>query len=221
MGIKLYGAALSPYVRKARVVLAEKDIPFEAVHIDPFNAPQDYSTINPLRRIPAMEHDGHIIADSAVICDYLEQAFPETRALYPVDARGRAHALWLEKYADYELGPLNTFTVFRNRVIMPLMGKAPDEERIKRALEEKLPPLFAYLESQIAGREWFAGDQFSVADIAVTSQFVNFAHGGESLDPGRYPALAAHVEKVLGRPSFSDLLAREKAFVDKVRGNAG
>lgn len=218
MAIKLYGAALSPFVRKVRVVLAEKDIPFESVHVDPFNAPEDYGNINPLRRIPAMEHDGRLLADSAVICTYLERAFPETPALYPMDAADHAHALWLEKYADYELAPLTTFTVFRNRVIMKLMGKASDEERIERALTEKLPPHFAYLETQIEGREWLAGDQLSVADIAVASQFVNFAHGGEKLDPQSYPALAAHVDKVLARPTFTALLERENSFVAKLRG---
>ena len=218
MAIKLYGAALSPFVRKTRVFLAEKDIPFESVHIDPFNAPEDYSNINPLRRIPAMEHDGTLLADSAVICAYLERAFPETATLYPADAADYAHALWLEKYADYELAPLTTFTVFRNRVIMKLMGKPSDEERIERALTEKLPPHFTYLESQIKGREWLAGDQFSIADIAVASQFANFAHGGEKLDPQQCPALAAHVDKVLSRPSFSALLEREDSFVAKLRG---
>lgn len=218
MTIKLYGAALSPFVRKTRVFLAEKDIPFESVHVDPFNAPEDYSNINPLRRIPAMEHDGRLLADSAVICAYLERAFPETPTLYPVDAADYAHALWLEKYADYELAPLTTFTVFRNRVIMKLMGKPSDEERIERALTEKLPPHFAYLESQIEGREWLAGPQFSIADIAVASQFANFAHGGEKLDPQQYPSLAAHVDKVLSRPSFSALLERENSFVAKLRG---
>lgn len=218
MAIKLYGAALSPFVRKVRVVLKEKDIPFESVHVDPSNAPEDYSNINPLRRIPAMEHDGRLLADSAVIGAYLERAFPETPALYPLDAADYAHVLWLEKYADYELAPLTTFTVFRNRVIMKLMGKPSDEERIERALTEKLPPLFAYLESQIKGREWLAGEQFSIADIAVASQFANFAHGGEKLDPQQYPSLAAHVDKVLSRPSFSALLERENSFVAKLRG---
>ena len=218
MAIKLYGAALSPFVSKTRVFLAEKDIPFESVHVDPFNAPEDYSNINPLRRIPAMEHDGQLLADSAVICAYVEKAFPETPSLYPMDAHDYAHALWLEKYADYELAPLTTFTVFRNRVIMKLMGKPSDEERIAKALGEKLPPHFAYLESQIKGREWFAGEQFSIADIAVVSQFVNFAHGGERLDPQHYPALAAHVDKVMARPTFVSLLERETAFVEKLRG---
>lgn len=219
MSIKLHGAALSPFVRKARVVLAEKGLAYEAVHVDPFNCPPEYSRLNPLRRIPALEDGDTVLADSGVICAYLDKAYPE-QPLYPAGAAEYAHVLWLEKFADYELAPHTTFTVFRNRVLMPLLGKTSDEERIAKALSEKLPPLLDYLEEQIKGREWFVGEQLTVADIAVATQFANLQHGGEQVDADRWPALAAHVAKLLARPSFASLLERERGFVEKVRGAA-
>lgn len=219
MSIKLHGAALSPFVRKARVALAEKGLAYEAVHVDPFNCPPEYTQLNPLRRIPALEDGDTVLADSAVICAYLEKAYPEN-PIYPAEPAQYARVLWLEKYADYELAPLTTFAVFRNRLLMPLLGKPCDEARVQAALSEKMPPLLDYLNEQIEGRDWFVGEQLSVADIAVASQFVNLQHGGEQIDASRWPALAAHVAKLLERPSFASLLEREQAFVAKVRGAA-
>lgn len=212
MSLKLHGAALSPFVRKTRVFLAEKGIGYKAVHVDPFTMPAEYSQLNPLRRIPALEDDDHVLADSAVICLYLERKYPDP-ALYPSDDYQFARALWLEKYADYEIAPNATFAIFRNRVVMKLAGKPSDEDKVQKALTEKLPPLLDYLEGEIEGKDWFCGDQFSIADIAVASQFVNMAHGGETIDSNRWPAMAAYVDKVHTLPCFSQHIEKEKGFV--------
>ena len=63
MSIKLYGAILSPFVRKTRVFLALKGLDYEAVNVDPNSPPEGYEKLNPLRRIPAIEVDGHAKGD--------------------------------------------------------------------------------------------------------------------------------------------------------------
>lgn len=219
MTYKLHGAILSPYVRKCRAYFLEKQIPFESIHVDPGNIPSDYEKLNPLMRIPALEHGDLRLADSSVICQYIEKLHP-TPALFPTDAGDFAQALWLEKYADYELGPLCTFGVFRERLIKPLRGLTSDESRVEKALE-KLPPLFDYLNELLDGREWFVGDQISIADIAVASQWVNFQHGGEQIDAARWPHLAAHRDRVHTRPSFAESLAQEHALIGKIRHKLG
>lgn len=217
MTMKLYGAALSPFVRKTRVFMQEKGIDFEAVHIDPNAAPDDYEQINPLKRIPALEHEGRYLGDSAVICSYLEQIHPDP-SLYPEDPYERARCLWFEKYADYEIARDCTFAVFRNRVVMRLLGKECNEERVQKALNETVPPLFRYLNSELEGKTFLAGDKLTVADIAVASQLVNFRHGGEAIDAELYPNLHAHIERMHSRPAFAKAIEKESAFVDKVRG---
>ena len=219
MSYKLHGALLSPYVRKCRVFLAEKQIPYEPVHVDPGNLPADYADINPLKRIPALEHGDLSLGDSAVICQYLERLHPQT-PLYPQDPADYARALWLEKYADYELGPLCTFGVFRQRLILPIRGLQGDENKAQQALE-KLPAYFDYLEAQLQGSDWLVGDRLSIADIAVASQLVNMAHGGEPLDGSRWPALDAHRQRLHERPSFADSLAQETVIVGKIRSKLG
>ena len=97
MTIKLYGAALSPFVRKTRVVLALKGVDYEAVHIDPNNPPEGYEKISPMKRIPALEVDGQYAADYAPTRGYLEKVYP-VPALYPTDPLELGRAIWFQRY---------------------------------------------------------------------------------------------------------------------------
>jgi glutathione S-transferase len=217
MTLKVYGAALSPFVRKVRVFLGEKNLDFEAVHVDPNDPPADYEQLNPLKRIPALADGEHVLADSGVICAYLERRFPEP-ALYPSDDYDYARALWFEKFADYELAPNCTRTIFRNRVVMRLLGHSCDEDAVHRARHEALPPLFDYLEDQLGDQTFMVGDRFSIADIALSCQFTNLQHGGEAVEAARWPRLAAYAQRLEARPVFQQHIEKETAFIRKVIG---
>lgn len=214
--ITVYGAALSPFVRKVRVCLAEKGLEYKHIHVDPNRKPDDFHALSPLGRIPVLVDGEHQLADSGVICQYLERQYPTT-ALYPLAPYPYAQTLWFEKFADYELAPLCTFAIFRNRIVLPLIGKACDEEKVAHARDSKLPPLLDYLESQLRPDSPLNGETFSVADIAVASQFINMQHGGECADDTRWPVLCSWINTVCQRPSFQEVLAQEQAVVDKIR----
>lgn len=217
MSLILYGAPLSPFVRKVRVFLAEKGLDYQLENVDPFNQPDWYAELNPLRRIPALRDGDIALADSSVICHYLEERNPELAPLCGQGALSRARISWLEKYADYEVAPLATFTVFRNRLLKPLMGKLCDEAAVKGAMQEKLPEHFDYLERTLGDADYFVDGQLSLADIAVACQLVNMRHGGESLDGQRWPRLAAHLERVLQRPALQPILDGEQRIIEKIR----
>ena len=129
---EIHGAALSPFVRKTRIFHSEKGIAYKAIHADPNKLPESFKDLSPLMRVPCYVDEEITIADSGVICAYVERKHP-VPALYPTEAALYAKALWFEKYADYELAPNTTFFVFRNRVVMPLIGKPCDEEKVARA----------------------------------------------------------------------------------------
>lgn len=215
MTIKLHGAALSPFVRKTRVVLGLKNIAYQSVHVDPTNLPEGFERISPMRRIPVLEVNDTFLADSAAICVWAEGHQPSP-SLYPSDPLLHARCVWFERYADYDLAVNTTFSVFRNRFLMPLIGKPGNEERVNKALHEVLPGMFEYLESQLQDRPYLCGEHMTVADIAVASQMVNFAHGGERLDPERYPAFAAYLDTLHALPPFAETIAKESAFVQQV-----
>ncbi|MAR92346.1 MAG: glutathione S-transferase [Pseudomonadales bacterium] len=216
MAITLYGASLSPFVRKVCVALAEKDLPFEQVQIDPSRLPDDYYDLNPLGRIPALKDDAKALADSAVIVAYLDRQYPQ-QPLSHADPYLQAKVQWFEKYADYELAPLTTFGVFRQRVLMPLRKQPQDEAVVQTSLEQ-LPSLLDYLEASLQDNDFMVGDRLTVADIAIASQFVNFGHGREKIDHQRWPQLTAYVERLHQRPSFAQLIAAETALVNKLLG---
>jgi glutathione S-transferase len=211
VSLVLHGASASPFVRKVRVALIEKGIPYEQVPVVPFppaNSTPEFRRMSPLGKIPALSDGDFGISDSSVICAYLERTHPAP-PLYPSDPQEYARALWFEEFADSRLleaiGP-----IFFQRVVRKLIFKQePDEELVRKALDESLPPALDYLEGQLDGGEWLAGGRFSIADIAVASMLQQLRHAGAPVDAARWPRVAAWSERVLSRPSFKGCIAEE------------
>jgi glutathione S-transferase len=220
MALTIYGSTVSPFVRKVRVVMAEKGLACSIDPVNPFRAPPEFRDISPLGRIPAFRDsdlpEPNHLCDSSVICDYLEHKYP-TPALYPADAYARARALWLEEYADSILAETTGRGFFFERVVKRIMKSETDEAVCQKTLTEKLPPLFDYLEGQIGGNEYLAGGMFSIADIAVASMLVNFEHAGGEIDPARWPNLAAYAKRIHARPSFKACIEEERPYIQRVR----
>ncbi|MET1081254.1 MAG: glutathione S-transferase family protein [Pseudomonas sp.] len=216
--LTLYGAPLSPFVRKVRLALAEKRLDYRLEIITPFGQPGWYLDLSPLGRIPALKDGAFSLADSSVICQYLEDQYPATPQLYGPDAQARARVRWLEKYADYELAPLTTLCVFRNRALKPTMGKVCDEIAVQNALKDKLPGHFDYLEKILGDAAYFVGTRLTLADLAVGCQLINLEHGGESLDPQRWPGLSAHYGRIKALESVQQVLPGEQRTLAKLSG---
>jgi glutathione S-transferase len=220
MALTLYGSNLSPFVRKVRIVLIEKNLECALDPINPFRQPPEFAAISPLKRIPVLRDsdrsEPNTLPDSSVIADYLENKFPRPR-LYPGDPFLRARALWIEEYADDGLFHVMGRGLFFERVVKKFQRGVTDTLLCAKTINEDLPPLFDYLESEILGRTYFVGEEFSIADIAVGSVMVNYRHSGEELDAARWPALAAHMSKLWRRPSFQAMLAEEQKLIDIAR----
>lgn len=201
----LHGVPLSPFVRKVRVACAEKSIEYENKPQMPFGDRTDFLPISPLGKIPVWQEGDFTVPDSSVIIDYLEQTHPTPR-LYPADPRQRATACFLEEYADTRLVDALS-TVFFQRFVRPNFFKQePDQELVREALEEKVPECFEYLTGVLGDDEYLVGNAFSIADIAVSSPFVNFKLAGEEVDAGRWPSVAAHVQRCWARPGYKAIV---------------
>ena len=101
--LTLFDDVFSPYARKVRIALYEKNIPFErerALHGDCNRT--DFIDVNPRAEVPALVDGDFSLYDSTVICEYLEDRYPEP-ALYPEDARLRAKCRLVEDLADTQL----------------------------------------------------------------------------------------------------------------------
>tara|TARA_B100001559_G_scaffold134591_1_gene113128 strand:+ start:211 stop:945 length:735 start_codon:yes stop_codon:yes gene_type:complete len=201
----LHGAYISPYVRKVRVALAHKSIKYNSIQQSPFGAPEEFKAISPLSKIPCWEEDDLTLPDSSVILSYLEHRYPEP-PLLPKQAGPRARALWFEEYADTKLGE-TVAAVFFQRVVRPnVLKQETDKGAVKHLLEIALPKVLTYLTNCLGEDDFMVGGSFSLADIALTSPFVNFALAGETIDQNRWPAIANYVERVHGLPSYRPIV---------------
>jgi glutathione S-transferase len=215
--LKIYGLPFSAHTRKAIIAATEKQIPYELNRVIPLAPPPDWRELSPLGLIPAIEDGDLRLADSSAICAYLERKYPE-RSIYPQGLRDYAQALWIEEYIDSGLAPHVLRGLLLQRVFAPkFLHQPPDEELIRRSLTEMIPPRLAYLEDALSG-EYFAGDAFSIADIAVACILVNLHYAGESVSNGTHPKLYGFLRAILQRPCFADALKREAPAAAAVGG---
>lgn len=207
--IKLYGAVASPFVRKAMAALALKQIEYEHIPSMPFSGDQELARVSPLQKVPALVDGDLNIADSKVICRYLEDAYPEV-PIYPTNPKDRARADWLEEYGGTVLAE-SAAAIFFHRFMVPNVFKRPvDEEAVSKIIDEKLPPLLDYLEAQVPADGFVFGD-LTIADVALASPFVNAGYAQYSIDTGKWPNMAGLVERVKAHEAVAPLLAAERA----------
>lgn len=208
--VRIIGSYISPYVRKVLVYLDLKGLEYTIDPIVPFFGNAEFSALSPVRRIPVLIDDLVTLADSTVICEYLDDRYPEP-PLRPVDPVARARARWLEEYADTRIGEVVIWGLFNQLVInRSVWGEDPDPERLRTVEEHELPEVLDYLEAQLgSGGDYLCG-AFGIADIAVAAPFRNAQFVRRGVDAGRWPKTAAYLERVLGHESFMRLRAFEE-----------
>jgi|SRR5688572_11995136 glutathione S-transferase len=206
--LKIHGVPFSAHTRKVIIAALEKGIPYEIVPVIPLTPPPGWTELSALGLIPAIQDGDFTLADSSVICQYLDRARPGV-SLYPGDARQFARVLWIEEFVDGGLAPHVLRGLLMQRVFAPkFLGKAPDEALIHTSLTQMIPARFAYLEQALTS-DWFVANSFSMADIAVASILMNFQFAGEVIDAASYPKLARFMMRALARPSFRKALQAE------------
>lgn len=206
---KVYGVPLSPFVRKVLLLLEYKEIAYENVLVMPFSKDPTFLRKSPLGKIPAYEDEYITICDSTVICQYLEDKYPQN-PLYPRHRVEKAKALWLEEYADTQLREVLGIGYFFEKVVKPkLLGQPADEARIRHTLEVALPKVLNYLESQCPTSGYMFSSGFSIADVTFGSTFLNARYAGYSVPADRWPRTAAYVDRVLTHPVYVKRIAKE------------
>lgn len=199
--LELYHHGSSVCAAKVRFALAEKGVEVDNAHyIDILKGEQftdAYRKINPKAVVPSLVHDGRIINESTVICEYVDEAFTGPD-LKPTDAYGRTQMRIWTKAVDEQLHPACgelTFVCCHRHIIMRLgkekmqefLSSTPDQsvtskwkERKKQivlmgfeapGIEDTIKLYDGYLkkmEDSLAHSDWLAGDTFSLADVGLT-----------------------------------------------------
>lgn len=178
-GLKLYTFKLCPFAHRVRLTLAEKGLEAEAVEVDLKNKPENFTLIAPSGRVPVLVHGATRIWESAVIMEYLEEAFPEP-SLMPTASSDRARArLWID-FANTQLFAPTHRLIFE---------QDPDQRRVR---VQQLEASIRHLEREGMSRRdndaiYVLGNQFTLADIALYPWFEQLATF-ESVSTFRMPA---------------------------------
>ena len=208
----LYGAPLSPFVRKVQAVLHHTRAEYDFEEIDIASMPDWFLEISPARRIPVLRDKtvgthgiAGTIADSSSICVFLDRRF--NAGLFGDDPFHAGRFALFEEYADTVLAVTGGMKLFRPIMFPLFAGKEPDLDTAKKTWNEKLPKLLDYLETSLNGKSFFVGDRYSLADIAVGAQmaFIDLVAGLPDAD--RWPSLAKHTMTMKTQPGFVENLA--------------
>jgi glutathione S-transferase len=181
--ITLYDADRCPYCARVRIVLAEKGIEYETVEIDLDDRPAWIYEKNPLGRVPVLEEDTFVLAESAVINEYLDDRYPD-RPLWPADPADRA---------------LGRLLIFRfDQLSMPYYAVRRGEDGARERLDAVLSELDALLQAQ----PFLSGREFGLADVGYVPWILR-ARDRMEVDVARFPALAEWVGRLEQRSSIA------------------
>lgn len=228
MSVKLYNLNNSTCSQKARIILAEKGVPFEDIQIDLKRNEQYedwYLKLNPNGVVPTLVHDGVAVIDSTVICEYVDDAFP-TPAMTPPTAADRAKMRAWRQYSDEVSTPSIRIPSF-NAYIVPAWGSNEWLANRKRssplrkaqfnrltsdgypiedvvAAMERLTQCIRRMEAQLsAGGPWLLGEQYTIMDVLLTPTIVRIHDIGLDFMFADAPAVRGWYDRVQKRPSFA------------------
>lgn len=198
--MKLIGSDGSPYVRKVRVVLAEKKIDCRFEREDVWSATTAIGHSNPLGKVPVLiTDDGAAVFDSRVIVEYLDTVTPIHR-LIPPSGRSRVEVRCWEALCD---GVLDAAILARLEANRPDPAqRSPDW--IARQLS-KIDAGLAAMATGLADKPFCCEGKYSLADVAVGCALGYLDFRFPQIDwRTRHPSLARHAEKLFARPAFQD-----------------
>jgi glutathione S-transferase len=209
----IYGATLSPFVRKVVVFAIEKGLDFEMAPVGGPSSPSpEFLAASPFRKMPAIKDGDFLLSDSSAIVAYMDAIRPEPN-LVPIEPKARARTIWFEEFGDALLGACGAKIVF-NRIVAPrFMGRPGDAAAADEAQQTEFPKLMDYLESALPASGYLVEDRFTLADISVASPLATMAYAACAVDARAHPKSAAYLARILERRSFAGLLETEKAFL--------
>lgn len=207
MSLTLYGHPFSSYTQKVLVALYENATPFEFRSLGP-DTPEhaaDWLRRWPLRKFPLLVDGEHDVAESSIIIEYLQLAYPGPVRLLPADPMAALEVRFLDRFFD-----LHVMTAAQHAVDGALTGDPARRQEGVALSAEKLERAYAWLEGRLAGRAWAAGADFTMADCAA-APFLFYADWVHRMSDA-YPVLRAYRARLLARPSFARAVEEARPF---------
>lgn len=206
----VYGPGFSTYTRSVRLALEEKGAGYRLHEVDILHGEgrsPEHLARHPFGKVPAFEHDGFRLYETAAINRYVDEVF-DGPALQPSDARERARMVQIVSLIDAYGYPVLIGRIVMQRVVMPLLEQEPDQAVLAEAAAPAETVVRA-LDGLIADSAFAAGGELSLADLhlmPVLDYLVKTPEGDRLLAAA--PNLARWWGEVRGRPSLERTAAR-------------
>ncbi len=202
----LYHLPLSPYARKVRLVLSEKRLPFELRLEKVWERRPEYLELNPAGTVPTLvEESGLVVPDSGVICEYLEEAYPDISLL------GRTHAERVETrrlvtWFDCKFSHEVTRNLVGEKFMKRLLGRGEPNAAALRVGYAAIKDHLHYIGWLAETRQWLAGAHLSLADFAAAAHLSSLDFAGD-VDWTVSPPAREWYARMKSRPCFRGVLA--------------
>jgi glutathione S-transferase len=230
MSLTLYHNDMSVCAQKVRLCLAEKDLAYEAKHLNLREGDQkrpEYLALNPNGYVPTLVHDAFVVCESTVICEYLDDAFPDP-PLKPADAKGGARMRGFTKFIDAAIFPATgtvSMSIAFHHQYRPEMYDRMEKARpgwlanlrqLQKGTEnpafpaaiKRLDKMIADMDRALAEGQWLAGETYSLADVAYAPYVTRLDHlkflGGMI---AQRPRVAAWYDRMRARKPYQSALA--------------
>jgi glutathione S-transferase len=201
----LFHLPLSPFSRKVRLVLAEKRLPFELVVEKVWERRPDYLEMNPAGTVPTLvEENGLIIPDSAVICEYLDEAYPDLPLLGRTLAE-RVETRRLVAWFDGKFAAEVSTPLVGEKALKRFSGRGNPDAALMRAGHTNLRHHLPYIGWLAEHRQWLAGNSLSLADLTAAAHLSALDFIGD-VDWSISQAAKDWYARMKSRPSFRHLL---------------
>ena len=189
----------------ARWMLEEVGAPYEQVLLDYATTMKgdDYLAVNPMGKVPAIEHDGNVVTECAAICAYLAEAFPDS-GLAPHGDERADYYRWL----FFAAGPLEQAIIDKH------LGLTPTKDQERMAGYGSYDRAVDVLEGALTDRDFICGDRFTAADVYVGSQ-VDWGLSFETL-PKR-PAFEAYAARLRERDAYKRAQAIDNKLIEEAQ----
>ena len=199
--IKLYDFKSSPNCQRVKVVLAEKNLPYDIVPIDLTKKEQktpEYLKMNPYGKVPVLTDDSTVLYESLIINEYLDEKYPNP-PLMPKDLAKKAKARILVDYG------MAHFDSPYQKLRMELMkDKKEQSQPIIDGAKADLKKLLQRFEDELGDQDYLLGD-FSLTDADLIPRFTRLEGFGILPDPA-LPRLGKYLERMKARPSVKAIL---------------
>lgn len=205
MTLYLYNHPFSSYCQKAKTAFYEKDIAFETKMLDGSDPiAGEFAALWPIGTFPVLLDGDRRVFEATGIIEYIDALHPDRHRLIPADPLLAAEVRMWDRFFD------NFINYPQQRMIYTAIGREPDEGDGGARWKAAFAKAFTVLERRMEGREWVAGDTFSMADCGAAPALL-YADWTCAI-PKSFAHIWAYRERLLARPSYARALDEARPY---------